>query len=203
MKDVIRQIVDLCELDRQLHVVREQLQRYPAMLREMDQREKKAARAIEEITKRHKEAREGRRQAELDATGYREKIQKYKVQQGSVKTNRELEAIVHEIEGLESRIDAVETFGLELLEREEQAQLDLAEAEAAQRKLALNSKPSAPASPIRPNASAAKWPSSSTSRPTVPYACPRIFARCMCCSIRSIPGWPPCRSRTAPAAVAA
>jgi uncharacterized protein len=135
VKDVMRQIVDLCELDRQLHGVREQLQRYPAMLREMDARQKKAAQRVAEITKRHKEAREGRRQAELDAAGYREKIQKYKIQQGSVKTNRELEAITHEIESLEARIDAIETFGLELLEREETAQQELAEAEEARREL--------------------------------------------------------------------
>lgn len=135
MKEVLRQLVDLCELDASIHELREQLHLYPGMLRELDAKEKKAQREIDTIRQRYKESREGRRQAEMDADGLREKIRKYKIQQGSVKTNRELEAINHEIQTLENRIEELDTFGLESLETEERSQEELAHAEEKKKRL--------------------------------------------------------------------
>lgn len=135
MRDFLPQLIDLCELDRSIHELRQQLHLYPGMLKELDAKEKQVKREIEAIQERHKRSREGRRQAELDADSLREKIRKYKIQQGQVKTNRELEAIVHEIEALEAKIDGLDTFGLESLEAEERAQAQLGETDERRRKL--------------------------------------------------------------------
>lgn len=135
MKETVRQLVDLCELDREIHALSEQLARYPVLLKELDAREKKAAKEIESLHARLKQARDGRRKAELDADDLREKIRKYQIQQGNVKTNRELEAVTHEIEGLTAKVDELETFGLESLESEEKTQGALAGAEAAKTRL--------------------------------------------------------------------
>lgn len=135
MKDILKQLIELRELDARIHELREQLHLYPGMLKELDAREKKAQREIDTIRQRFRDSREGRRQAELDANGLREKIRKYKIQQGSVKTNRELEAINHEIETLEAKIEELDTFGLESLENEERAQEELARAEEKKKRL--------------------------------------------------------------------
>lgn len=135
MRDYLPQLIDLCELDRSIHELREQLHLYPGLLKGLEAKEKQAKREIEAIQERFKRSREGRRQAELDAASLREKIRKYKIQQGQVQTNRELEAIVHEIETLEAKIDGLDSFGLESLEAEERAQEQLGDAEDRRRKL--------------------------------------------------------------------
>lgn len=135
MKEILHQLIQLRELDASIHELRDQLHLYPGMLKELDAKEKKAQREIDSVRQRFRESREGRRQAELDADGLREKIRKYKIQQGNVKTNRELEAINHEIETLEGRIEELDTFGLESLEKEERSQEELAHAEDSKKRL--------------------------------------------------------------------
>lgn len=132
----MQKLVDLTELDRSIHELRQQLHLYPGKLKELDSQEKKAQAKIDAILKKSRDARDTRRHAETEADSLRDKIRKYKIQQGSVKTNRELEAITHEIEQLESKIEELDTLGLESLEIEELSQEELVEAEEARDKQA-------------------------------------------------------------------
>lgn len=135
MKELVTQLLDLCTLDRGIAELREQLHLYPSMLRDLDSREKKAQQEIEVAQAKFKKSRDGRRQAELEADSCREKIRKYRLQQNSVKTNRELEAMNHEITGLEAKIEQLDSFGLDALEAEESAQREVARLEENRRSL--------------------------------------------------------------------
>jgi hypothetical protein len=132
MNDLLRRLVELTEVDRELVKTGEQLAKFPAMLTKMEAEEAEARRTIEEAGAALKTARQSRQQAEKEVGGLREKIQKFQSQQTSVKTNKEYEAITHEIEGTRGKIDEWETRGLEELMREERAQ---DRRDAAQKKL--------------------------------------------------------------------
>ncbi|HOE96953.1 MAG TPA: C4-type zinc ribbon domain-containing protein [Candidatus Sumerlaeota bacterium] len=121
MDKLTRQYVELTEVDRALAQTREQLERYPALLARLEKQVEQAGAAIAEAEAELERARRDRRQAEKEVETLRERISKYLLQQTQVKTNKEYEAITHEIEATRTRIDEWETRGLEYLELEDQA----------------------------------------------------------------------------------
>lgn len=130
MHETLKQLIELTALDKELNDTRAQLQRYPAMLQRMDADEAEARKALDEARQRTERIRHEQRDVEQDVLEQRARISKYLAQQNQVKTNKEYQAITHEIDGLREKIDALETRGLELLEQEEQAGAAIAEAEA-------------------------------------------------------------------------
>lgn len=129
MNPVLPKIVDLTVIDREAQALREQLALYPAMLAELDRLEAAAAAREAEAKERHKAARDVVRKSELDIGTLREQINKYILQQAQVKTNKEYHAITEEIQGVKTKIDALETKGIENVELEEQAQADIKKAQ--------------------------------------------------------------------------
>ncbi len=122
MREIIGKLLELCETDRAIHALNQQLALYPKMLAELSVREesakKKEAAALDSFNK----ARESRRKAELEVRGLREKIDKYLGQQAMVKTNKEYAAITHEINGVKAKIEEIDLAGLEALEEEERSE---------------------------------------------------------------------------------
>lgn len=121
MLPLLQALIDLTEVDHQLVTTREQLARYGPMLERMQAEEARAeARVSAELE--HIEAMRGdRRRIEAEVATLREQAARYRAQQNQVKSNKEYQAILSEIESLEGRIDTLETEGLEKLEAEEQA----------------------------------------------------------------------------------
>jgi predicted nucleic acid-binding Zn-ribbon protein len=125
MNPTIRQLTELCEIDRAAQALREQLERYPRLLADLDAREQGAAQAEADAKARHKAAREALRKIELDIAGQSEHINKYLLQQSPVKTNKEYQAITFEIDTVKGKIDALETTGLEDIEAEGRAEAEM------------------------------------------------------------------------------
>jgi predicted nucleic acid-binding Zn-ribbon protein len=135
MDPLLPQVIDLCELDREIHDLDEQLERYPKTLADLDARERAAVDRTAAAKSEHERAREARRKAELDVRALRDKIAGFALQQSRVKTNREYDAIKAEISAVEARIDEAEGRGLEALEIEERAEREMREAAEAVERL--------------------------------------------------------------------
>ncbi len=138
MKDLIIPLLELCDVDRELHALKSQLALYPKMLADMDAREAAAKRAIAAAEEKFVKGREARRRAELEVQSLREKIAKYQVQQTQVKTNKEYEAITHEIEAVKNKIGDADLEGIEGMEREEQGEKEKVETAKAFEDLKTN-----------------------------------------------------------------
>jgi len=118
MNEVLKQLIELTEVDRAIAQLREQLGRYPAMLGRMDESEARQQKTIEEADLVIDASKQERRKAEKEMQILQEQIRKYTVQQAAVKTNKEYQAITHEVEQIRAKIDVWETAGLEQLELE-------------------------------------------------------------------------------------
>lgn len=120
MNEVLQQLHNLTEVDFSIAQTREQLARYPAMLDKMAAAEAKQQKTIAEAEAQLDAARHERRKAEKEVQTLQDQIKKYVSQQSAVKTNKEYQAITHEIDQLRVKIDTWETIGLEKLEIEDE-----------------------------------------------------------------------------------
>lgn len=121
MNPVIKQLVELTAVDRAAQALREQLALYPKMLADLDTSESALSKREADAKTRFKAGREALRKVELDIAALKEQITKYTLQQGQVKTNKEYHAITEEIQGVKSKIDVLETSGIEHVVAEEEA----------------------------------------------------------------------------------
>ena len=120
MNEVLQQLHSLTEVDFSIAQTREQLARYPAMLDKMAAAEAKQQKTITEAEAQLDAARHERRKAEKEVQTLQDQIKKYVSQQSAVKTNKEYQAITHEIDQIRVKIDTWETIGLEKLEIEDE-----------------------------------------------------------------------------------
>lgn len=131
MNEFVQNLVDLGEVDSQSQTLREQLALYPKMLADLDRREETAKGKLQQAKQDSDKAREAARNAERDVEVLREQINKYLMQQSSVKTNKEYVALNGEIDTVKAKIDNLDQKGLEALENEESAEEAIGVAEKA------------------------------------------------------------------------
>ena len=121
MHALIEQMLELTRVDREIVQIQEQLKLYPTMIERMDRDETRQKQVIEQAEGELEAARHDRREAEKEMKNLRDKVSKYLGQQSQVKTNKEYQAITHEIDAINAQIDEWETKGLEKLEIEDAA----------------------------------------------------------------------------------
>jgi predicted nucleic acid-binding Zn-ribbon protein len=132
MNDLLQQLITLTEVDHSIIETRDQLGRSPQQIDRMNAAEIEQRMAIETAEKELEAARHDRRAAEKEMAVQRDKITRYLAQQSTVKTNKEYQANMAEIEAVRGRLDEWETVGLEKLEIEE---VSAARIEQARRRL--------------------------------------------------------------------
>jgi len=131
LDDLLRQLLGLCEVDAEVHALREQLDLYPKMLAEFDRQETDANSKLDRTRKAFERARDLRKGSELEVASRRERIAKYQAQLNQVKTNKEFEAIKEEIKAVEGKIEELDLAGLEALEQEDSGLASVATQEEA------------------------------------------------------------------------
>lgn len=134
MLEIVRQLKDLTEVDHAIVEARAQLAKYPRTLEQLKHAQDTLASQLKEFQDKLEKARQDRRHAEKEVATLREQIGKYLRQQAQVKTNKEYQAMSHEIEQLQARIDEWDTVGLEKLEIEDTCQRELEKMKAALQK---------------------------------------------------------------------
>jgi predicted nucleic acid-binding Zn-ribbon protein len=119
MDEIGTKLLELQRIDSKIVELERQLRAYPGRIRALDSQARHAGRELEAASKRLKETQARRGLLESEIAGAQTSIKKFVAQQMQVKTNKEYQAITHQIGTIEEAIGEQETLVLELLERED------------------------------------------------------------------------------------
>ena len=132
----LKQLIRLQDNMLASEILTERIAAVPAEVARLEKELLEAETALEKARAALQEMQKGRRHFEMELMGVESKISKYQSQLLEVRTNKEYQAMLHEIELLKSKRSDRETLVLECFEREEslvaqvkQAELRIAEEE--------------------------------------------------------------------------
>ena len=131
MSPDLERLVRLQELDNAIDAARRKITAHPQRLAEADVRLNETSQRVEAARQRLKDGHEVRRALEKDAALFQGRLSKFKDQLSEVKTNREYQAIQHEIAGAQTELGAVEEKVLERMLEADALAAEVKEAEVA------------------------------------------------------------------------
>ena len=145
MSPELERLVQLQELDNGIEEARRKIAVHPQRLIEADARLQDAHQHVEAGRQRLKDNQEARRALEKDAAVFQARLTKFKDQLSEVKTNREYQAIQHEIATAQGELGGVEEKVLERMLEADVIALDLraAEADLAAQQIAISAEKTA------------------------------------------------------------
>lgn len=120
MNEILKELLELQEVDTHLNAVRARLATFPKRLAEVQARIDASRAALDKSKESHSTTLKDRKRYELDVEQWKEKVRKYKDQAFQVKTNEAYKALQHEIEMAESEIAKAEDRLLEQMVSGEQ-----------------------------------------------------------------------------------
>ena len=120
MKEILRELLELQDVDARLATVRARLATFPKRLAEVNARLEAGKAALDKAKESHSTALKDRKRYELDVEQWKERAKKYKDQAFQVKTNDAYKALQHEIEMAEAEIAKAEDRLLEQMVSGEQ-----------------------------------------------------------------------------------
>src|SRR5688572_30110002 len=109
----LQRLIDLQRVESAIAHAKSRIASHPQRVADADARLLAATAALETVRHRLKENQEARRALEKDIALYQGRLSKFKDQQSAVKTNREYQALGHEIEMAQQELGAVEEKVLE------------------------------------------------------------------------------------------
>jgi predicted nucleic acid-binding Zn-ribbon protein len=128
MRDTIEKLLILQDRDRNILRVRTQLDHIEPERRVLQDKASGAASIFEAAKLRVKQIETDRKKLELDVEAKKQQIEKYSLQQFQTKKNDEYRALAHEIETCKQVIFEIENQQLDLMEKAEMAQKEVATA---------------------------------------------------------------------------
>jgi predicted nucleic acid-binding Zn-ribbon protein len=131
MSPDLQRLIDLQNLDSTIHHARARIAAHPQRLAEADASLGEARAALEAAQQRLKDNQEARRAAEKDVALYQGRLSKFRDQQSAVKTNKEYQALGHEIETAQQELASVEERVIERMVEADTIAADVKAAEAA------------------------------------------------------------------------
>ena len=137
MSPDLDRLIRLQQLDSTIEDARRRVAAHPQRLADADARLADATGRVDAARQRHKDNQEARRGLEKEAAVFQGRVSKFKTQLSEVKTNREYQAIQHEIGTAQQDLSAVEEKVLEQMMDADVIAADVARAEttlAAQQK---------------------------------------------------------------------
>ena len=129
MSPDLQRLVQLQELDNVIEEARRRIAAHPQRLAEADTRLTDATQHLETVRQHLKDNLEARRALEKDAAVFQGRLTKFKDQLSEVKTNREYQAIQHEIATAQGELGVIEE---KVLERMLEADVIAAEVKQAE-----------------------------------------------------------------------
>ena len=120
MRAILKELVQLQEVDTRLNAVRARLAVFPQRLAEVNARLAAGKTQLEKSKESHSTALKDRKKYELDVEQWKEKARKYRDQAYQVKTNEAFKALQHEAEMAEGEIAKSEDRLLEEMVSSEQ-----------------------------------------------------------------------------------
>jgi hypothetical protein len=131
MSSDLQQLIDLQNLETAIEEARRRIAAHPQHIAEADARLAHAKEALETARQRLKGSQEARREQEKEAATYQSRLSKFKDQLSAVKTNREYQAMQHEIETAQKELGIVEERVLERMMEADALTADVKKAEQA------------------------------------------------------------------------
>lgn len=131
MSPDLQRLVDLQRLETAIADAKTRIASHPQRVAETDERLAAATRALDAVKDRLKDNQEARRALDKDIALYQGRLSKFRDQQAAVKTNREYQALGHEIETAQKELGAVEEKVLERMMEADEIAVQIKEAEAA------------------------------------------------------------------------
>jgi predicted nucleic acid-binding Zn-ribbon protein len=131
MSPELERLIQLQHIESAITEARAHITAYPQRLAEAEARLAEADRVVQEAAQRLKDAQKARGDSEKDAAVYQARLTKFKDQLSAVKTNREYQAMQHEIETAQKDLGAAEEKVLERMMEIDQLAADAKQAEAA------------------------------------------------------------------------
>ena len=113
MSPDLQRLIELQRLESSIAGANSRIATHPQQLAEIDARLAAGTRALEDAKQRLKDSQEARRTLEKDAAVFQGRLTKFKDQLSAVKTNREYQAMQHEIATAQQELGAVEEKVLE------------------------------------------------------------------------------------------
>jgi predicted nucleic acid-binding Zn-ribbon protein len=113
MSPELERLIELQHFETTIADARARIAAHPQRLADADARLQQAEQVVESATQRLKDSQEARRALEKDAAVYQGRLTKFKDQLSAVKTNREYQAMQHEIETAQKDLGAAEEKVLE------------------------------------------------------------------------------------------
>src|SRR5262245_49149396 len=131
MSPDLDRLIKLQHLETQIAEARAAIAAHPQRLADADARLDEAKRAVESAKDTLKANNEARRALEKDVAVYQGRLTKFKDQLSLVKTNKEYQAMQHEIATAQADLGAVEEKVLERMVEADTIGVDVKKAEAA------------------------------------------------------------------------
>ncbi|MBM3833375.1 MAG: hypothetical protein FJ403_08905 [Verrucomicrobia bacterium] len=128
MRDVIEKLLILQDRDRKIVRVHAELGNIKPERDALQRRLNGAQQALDAAKLKLKQIETERKQLELEVEAKKQQIEKYSLQQFQTKKNDEYKALAHEIDGCKAAIVTLEDQQLELMERADEVQKEIAAA---------------------------------------------------------------------------
>jgi hypothetical protein len=137
MSPDLQHLIELQNLETSIEEAKRRIAAHPQRITDADARLAHAKEAVETAKVRLKASQEARREQEKEAATYQSRLSKFKDQLSAVKTNREYQAMQHEIETAQKELGIVEE---RVIERMVEADALTAEVKKAEQALATQQK---------------------------------------------------------------
>ena len=131
MSPDLQRLIKLQQIESTIADARATIAAHPQRLADADTRLNDSKQAVDAVKGRLKENQEARRNLEKDVAVYQGRLTKFKDQLSLVKTNKEYQAMQHEIATAQSDLGAVEEKVLECMLEADAIAVDVKRAEAA------------------------------------------------------------------------
>ncbi len=116
----IQKLLAIQRIDREIAEIRRKQDEIPGEITRISSLLKTHEDQLHAVEKELMQAKKSQHESEVEIKQKEEQINKYQVQLHSIRTNREYEALLHEIKGLRADISNIEDLGLEQLARIEE-----------------------------------------------------------------------------------
>jgi len=131
MSPDLQRLIDLQRLESTIADAKAKIATHPQRLAEADAQLAAASRLLESAKNRLKDNQEARRALDKDIALYQGRLSKFRDQQSAVKTNKEYQALGHEIETAQKDLGGVEEKVIERMVEADAIAADVKQAESA------------------------------------------------------------------------
>ncbi len=129
MKDQLKLLWELQKIDLELRAIKEEKERYPKEIKKLDERQKVEKERIQKEREKIESLEKTRRQKEGQLNTEQEKIKRAEGRMFEVKTNKEYQALLSEIDGMKEANSRIEEEVLQAMDEIDGLKKDLAKRE--------------------------------------------------------------------------